>query len=196
MSRITSGVVGAHHAAFGAISRGLNGWLPGLAARMIFASVLLFYFWKSALTKVGEGPFGFLMPSDGAYIQILPQLVEQVGYDTSQIEFFPYGLIVLLGTWAEFVLPLLITVGLFTRLASAGFIGFIAVMTFVDITGHHVDATAIGAFFDAKPDSPIADQRLLWVFPLLYLVLRGAGVVSLDWLLARAWHRRPSAHYI
>jgi len=62
---------------------------------------------------------------------------------------------------------------------------FIAVMTYVDITAHQVDAQTIGAFFDRLPNAPIADQRLMWAFPLLYLVLRGPGVVSLDWIFGR-----------
>ena len=43
-----------------------------------------------------------------------------VGYDVSQISFFPYGLLVYLGTYAEFIFPVLILVGLFTRLSAAG----------------------------------------------------------------------------
>jgi len=61
-------------------------------------------------------------------------------------------------------------------------IGFIAVMTYVDITAHQVDAETIGAFFDRLPNAAISDQRLLWAFPLLYLVLRGPGAISLDWI--------------
>ncbi|AXS41867.1 DoxX family protein [Breoghania sp. L-A4] len=188
MGRITEFLIMLHAAVFGLVTRLASGWFLGLAARLMFSSVLLFYFWKSAATKVGSGALGFLSPSDGAYAQILPTVLEQAGYDTSQIAFLPYGLIVLLGTWAEFVLPLMILLGLFTRIASLSMMGFIAVMTYVDITGHHVEAQTIGAFFDAVQDSAISDQRLLWVFPLLYLVVRGPGRVSADWLLMRAYH--------
>ena len=45
-------------------------------ARFLFAAVLLFYYWNSALTKLGDGFLGFLFPSDGAYIQIFPKAVE------------------------------------------------------------------------------------------------------------------------
>ncbi len=190
MERIAEFLVMLHEAAFGLLERLAGGWFLGLAGRLIFSSVLLFYFWNSAVTKLGSGPLGFLVPSDGAYAQILPVVLEQAGYDTSQIAFFPYGLIVVLGTWAEFLLPLLILLGLFTRIASLGMIGFIAVMTYVDITGHHVETQTIGAFFDAVQNSAISDQRLLWVFPLLYLAIRGAGLVSVDWLLARTYRHR------
>ena len=189
MGRIVEFLVELHGAAFALLSRLCGGWFLGLAARAIFSSVLLFYFWNSAATKLGSGMFGFLMPSDGAYVQILPTLLEEVSYDTSQIVFFPYGLIVLLGTWAEFLLPALILIGLFTRISSLAFIGFIAVMTYVDITGHHVEAQTIGQFFDPVQNSAISDQRLLWIFPLLYLSLRGAGALSLDWVISRLYRR-------
>ena len=64
---------------------------------------------------------------------MLPSIAEAAGYDASKIAFFPWGIIVFMGTYAEFILPTLILVGLFTRLASVGMIGFIAVMTLVDV---------------------------------------------------------------
>jgi putative oxidoreductase len=177
-----SALINLYTGIFGALQRFLEDWFLGLAARLIFASVLLFYFLNSALTKVGSGIPGSFIPSTGAYAQILPKLTESVGYDVSQIAFFPYGLMVWAGTYAEFILPVLIVAGLFTRAAALGMIGFIAVMTYVDITAHAVDAEAIGAFFDRLNNAPIADQRLMWAFPLLYLVLRGPGAISLDWI--------------
>ncbi|SHM45287.1 DoxX family membrane protein [Roseibium suaedae] len=179
-------IVRLHGAVFGFADRMTRGWFLELAARFVFASVLLVYFFNSALTKVGPGLFGFLRPSDGAYAQILPTLMEQLSYDTSRIAFFPYGLIVLLGTWAEFVLPVLVVLGLFTRVASFGMIGFIIVMTFVDITGHGVDAETIGRMFDGNPSSLIADQRLMWIMILLVPALKGAGKISLDAMLVRS----------
>ncbi len=97
--------------------------IPTLA-RLTFAGVLLTYFWASAVTKVGEGPLGLLQPSDGAYIQIFPRAVEAAGYDFSQLGPFHWAVAVA-GTWAEILLPLLILVGLLTRLAGgpAGALG-------------------------------------------------------------------------
>lgn len=174
----------------GALERGTRSWLPGLVARLVFASVLLFFFYNSGLTKIGDGFLGFLLPSDGAYAQILPGVMEAAGYDKSQIPFFPYGAIVLAGTWAEFILPTFILLGLFTRLSSLGMIAFIAVMTYVDINGHHVGEATIGAFFDSNPSSIMADQRLLWCFPLLLLVLQGPGLISLDTLIGARMRKR------
>ena len=170
---------------FALVERAAGGWFLGLAARLTFASVLLGYFLNSALTKVGSGFPDMFIPGTGAYAQILPSITRAVSYDIDKISFFPWGLIVTMGTYAEFVLPVLIVLGLFTRLAALGMIGFIAVMSYVDIAFHGVDAETIGAPFDRVPDALISDQRLLWVFPLLYLLIRGAGAVSLDALLAR-----------
>ncbi len=174
-----------HDAVFGGVERALGAWFPGLAARLVFASVLYFYFLSSAKTKIGEGLAGFLTVSDGAYFQIVSPIVERYDFDPSQVPFFPWGLIVHLGTYAEFVLPALIVVGLLTRVAALGMIVFIAVQSYVDITVHGLEDKAIGAMFDRFPDAVIADQRLMWVFPLAYLVIRGAGAVSLDRLFSR-----------
>ena len=172
-----------HTSIFDGIAKALDGWFLGISARLIFSSVLFFFFINSAMTKVGDGLFGIFSPSVGAYAQIIPPIVEAVGYDTSQIAFFPWGLIVFMGTLAEFVLPVLILLGLATRLASVGFIGFIAVMSFVDINFHGVDAATIGQMFDRIHNAEILDQRLLWLFPLLFLIIKGPGKLSLDYAL-------------
>lgn len=153
--------------------------LPTLA-RLVFAGVLLGYFWASALTKFD----GILVPSTGAYAQIYPRAFEAVGYDASQFGLFQY-LVVLLGGWAEFVLPLLVTLGLLTRLAALGMIGFVVVQSLTDIHGHLVDAATIGTWFDRASDALIVDQRAFWMLILLVLVLKGAGPLSLDALLRR-----------
>jgi putative oxidoreductase len=63
---------------------------------------------------------------------------------------------------------------------------FIAVHSFVDITVHKVGAETIGTLIDRFPDGLIADQRLLWLVPLLVIVLKGPGLLSVDAILARA----------
>lgn len=180
-----------HQSFFDTLSKALDGWFLGLSARLIFSSVLFFYFLNSAMTKVGDGLFGIFSPSVGAYAQILPPIVEAVEYDISQVAFFPWGLIVIAGTIAEFVLPVLILLGLGTRLASIGFIGFIAVMTFVDINFHGVEAETIGNFFDRIHNSEISDLRLMWLFPLLTLIVTGPGKISLDYLLGKKLAAKP-----
>ena len=158
--------------------------LPTLA-RFAFAAVLLGYFWNSGLTKLGDGIFGFLTPSSGAYIQIFPRTMEAAGYDTSQLGLFHWAVVVA-GTAAEFVLPLLIVVGLMTRLAALGMIGFVVVQSLTDLYGHGGIAHdgTLGAWFDRMPDALILDQRAFWVLTLLVLVFHGAGRLSLDRLVA------------
>ena len=107
-----------HDLVFSTLSRAAGTWFTGLFFRLAFSSVLLMYFLNSAKTKIGSGFPDFLIPGSGAYMQILPTITEAAGYDTDAIAFIPYGLIVTLGTYAEFIFPVLILVGLFTRAAS------------------------------------------------------------------------------
>lgn len=153
-------------------------WILTTLARFAFAAVLLRFFWASASTKLD----GLFTLSIGAYAQILPKKFESLGYDPSQLSFLD-TLIVLAGTYGEFILPLLIVVGLLTRLASVGMIGFIVVMSIVDVTGHGVDAATFGAWFDRDSGSLILDQRLLWATLFVTLFLKGAGPISVDRVL-------------
>jgi putative oxidoreductase len=157
-----------------------------ILARLVFAGVLLVYYWNSGLTKLGDGIFGFLQPSSGAYVQIFPKAMEAAGYDTSQLTIFHWA-VVTGGTIAEFVLPILIVIGLFTRLAAFGMIGFIVVQSLTDLYGHGGIAHegTLGAWFDRMSDALILDQRAFWVLCLLILVLKGAGALSVDRLIFR-----------
>ena len=161
-------------------------WLLPTLARFLFAAIFFMYYWVSGLTKLGDGILGFLSPSVGAYAQIFPRAMEAAGYDASQLSLF-HTLVVMAGTWAEFILPVLIVLGLLTRLAALGMIGFVIMQTLTDLYGHGAigEAATVGAWFDKAPDSIIMDQRALWVFLLLVLVFKGAGKLSLDQLLKR-----------
>lgn len=177
-------LVSIHNTVFSLVERAGN-WLMPLAARLVFASTLLLYYWNSGLTKLGDGILGLFSPSIGAYSQIFPKQLEAVGYDVSQFGLFQ-KLVVLAGTYAEFILPLLIVIGLATRLAALGMIGFVVVQSLTDVIGHGAtDAKTLGALFDRFPDAVILDQRLFWMFLLAYLVVRGAGALSVDALLCR-----------
>ena len=158
-------------------------------ARLLFGVTLLAFFWKSALTKLGDGLTGFWSPSAGAYAQIFPLKFESVTYDTSAMSFFDWS-VVFLGTYAEFVLPVLIVIGLLTRLSAVGMIIFIIVMSVVDVTGHGVE---IGSLLDGSPSSLIPDQRLFWIFPLVVVLLQGPGRFSLDHLCLENKRRRKKA---
>lgn len=183
-------LVSLHTAAFEMIETA-GSWLLPMAARFVFAATLLMYFWVSGVTKLGDGILGLFSPSIGAYSQIFPKQLEAVGYDVSQLGVF-HWLVVMAGTWAEFILPLLIIIGLFTRLAALGMIGFVVVQSLTDIYGHNgTDIKTLGAWFDRFPDGVILDQRLFWVFLLSLLVVKGAGAVSVDALLRKA-HPTPA----
>ncbi|WP_322097188.1 hypothetical protein [Pelagibius sp. Alg239-R121] len=68
-------------------------------------------------------------------------------------------------------------------------IGFVAVQSFVDIVFHGADEKTVGALFDRFSDAVILDQRSLWLFLLVYLVIRGPGLLSLD----HFWSSTPAA---
>lgn len=174
-----------HDRAFAPLERA--DWLLPTLARLVFAAVLLGYFWASGLTKIGDGLTGIFQPSLGAYAQIFPRAMEAAGYDISQFGLW-HKLVVLAGTWAEFILPLLIVLGLMTRLAALGMIGFVIVQTLTDLVGHGAlsQPATLGAWFDRAADAPILDQRALWFVPLMVLVIKGAGALSLDRILTRA----------
>jgi putative oxidoreductase len=96
---------------------------------------------------------------------------------------------VLFGTWAEFILPALVVLGLFTRIAALGMIGFVIVQTWVDIMGHGVGSRDHRRMVQQHPGDAIVDQRAFWIFLLLVLVLRGAGPLSLDAILVSRRYR-------
>lgn len=147
-------------------------WLLPTLARLVFVAVLFGYFWASALTKF-DGPFS---PSMGSYAQIFPKAFEAVGYDPSGLSLW-HSLVVLAGGYAEFVLPVLIVLGLLTRLAALGMMGFVLVQSLTDIMGHGASA---GAWFDRASDALILDQRALWFLLLAVLLCKGAGPLSAD----------------
>ncbi|WP_299729934.1 DoxX family protein [uncultured Tateyamaria sp.] len=168
-----------HTALFAPLERA--DWILPTLARFLFAAILAAYFWVSGLTKVGEGLFGVFQPSLGAYAQVFPKVMESVGYDITQLGVYHWA-VVTAGTLAEFILPVLIIIGLMTRLASLGMIAFIVVQSLTDLNGHDKwgDGLVLGAWFDAPSNSLIMDQRALWMFLLLLLVIKGAGPLSFD----------------
>ncbi len=180
-----STLITLHHAIFSRLDRA-GDWLLPTLARYVFASTLFLYFWNSALTKVGDGLFGLFQPTVGAYAQIFPKQMEAVVYDVSQLGFYHWA-VVTGGTIAEFILPVLIVIGLMTRLSSIAMIGFVVVQSLTDLYGHGgiEHSETLGAMFDRIADSVILDQRMLWTFVLIVLVVKGAGPLSVDRILTR-----------
>lgn len=168
-----TGLITLHNGIFDKLDRHAALIVPTLA-RLVFAAVLLVYYWNSAQLKIDGSIFS---PSAGAFGQMFPKAAEAVLYDVTQLTLFQ-RLVIFAGTVAEFVLPALIVLGLLTRLGAIAMIGFVAVQTIVDVTGHGV---TLGALFNNAPD--LIDQRTLIVFLLLVMVIKGAGPLSLDRLL-------------
>ena len=162
------------------IAEGLtDGWFVGLLARFVFAAVLFQYFWQSAMTKFDGGPFSI---SEGAYYQMVPEsAIDAVDWDIAALPFH-YDLMVYVGSYGEVILPLLIILGLFTRIAAVGMIIFTIVLSYVDVAVHEIEA---GAWFDKASDAMVYDQRSFWIFLFLVLAFKGAGYVSIDHILKR-----------
>ena len=81
----------------------------------------------------------------------------------------------------------LIVIGLLTRFAALGMIGFVVVQSLTDLYGHGgiAHAETLGAWFDGLPTGAILDQRAFWMVVFVTLVLKGAGPLSVDRLLRR-----------
>lgn len=151
-----------------------SGWLTPTLARAVFIAVLFFYYWNSATLKIDGSIFS---PSAGAFGQIFPKAAEAVLYDVTQMTFFQ-RIVIFFGTVAEFVLPVLLLVGLLTRPAALAMIGFIWVQTLTDVVGHNI---ALGSLFDNA--ITLMDQRVMWTFLMLVIIINGAGPISLDRVL-------------
>ena len=171
-----------------------NDQILPLLARFVFAATLLGYFWASAKTKLGDGIGGLFSPSVGAYAQIFPKQFEAVGYDASQFGLFQW-LVVIAGTYAEFILPPLIAIGLLARPAALGMIGFVVVQSLTDLYGHGgiAHAETLGAWFDRASDSAILDQRAYWMLALITIAIKGAGALSVDQLIAKRAQISPKS---
>lgn len=189
MSALITGLMRQHNRFFDGLGRATNGWFTGFAARFAFTSVLFLYYMNSAIGKLGEGFFGFLHPNVGAYVSILPPIMEKYNYDVSAIPFFPWHIIVYAGTWTEILLPIFILIGLFSRLSAIAMIGFIVVQTYVDIAFLGLEGKYIGAMFDRFQDAVVWDQRFLWCFVLIIIIVHGPGKLSLDYVLSKRFSK-------
>lgn len=122
-------------------------WLLGLTVRFGIASV----FFLSGRTKVD----GVLHITDGTYYLFAEEY---------RVPLIPSNLAAHMATYAEHLFPILLVLGLLTRVSALGLLG----MTLVIQTFVYPGAWA---------------THLTWAGLLLYLVRYGAGPVSLDRLL-------------
>ena len=115
-----------------------------LCARVALAAI----FFMSGRTKVE----GFLTVTDGAYALFR---------DEYKVPLLPPEFAAHMATYAEHFFPVLLVLGLFTRLSALALLGMTTVIQ-------------VFVYPDAWP------THLSWATLALYLVARGAGPVSLD----------------
>jgi putative oxidoreductase len=143
-----TGLRGAWNRAADTLSGLVGHTLLALVARLAIAAV----FFLSGRTKVD----GVLTLTDGTYTLFR---------DEYKVPLLPPELAAHLAAYAEHLFPILLVLGLFTRLSALALLGMTAVIQcFV--------------YPDAWP------THLTWAGLLLYLIGRGAGPVSFDRLFA------------
>jgi putative oxidoreductase len=126
--------------------------LPALLLRLGVPLV----FWRAAQSKLASWDTTLLLFREEYRVPLLP--AELAAY---------------LATAVEVVGPVLLVLGLATRLGAAAMLAMVVVIQ-------------LFVYPQSYPD------HLLWAGPLLYLVLRGPGVLSLDHLIRRYFERGPT----
>ena len=119
-------------------------WLLAFAARVAIAAI----FFLSGRTKVD----GLLTISDTAYLLFREEY---------KVPLLPPEVAAHMAAYAEHLFPILLVLGLFTRLSALALLGMTAVIQFF-------------VYPDAWP------THLSWAALMLYLIGRGAGPLSLD----------------
>jgi putative oxidoreductase len=148
--------------------------IPDDAIALLGRFSLAAIFWKSGQTKVqgfaldivsGDFQLGWPRLSDSAVALFREEY---------RLPLLSPELAALMGATAEHVFPLLLLVGLATRLSALALLGMTATIQFL-------------VYPDAYP------THGAWAAVLLFLMARGPGRVSLDHLLARRSLTRPQS---
>lgn len=140
---------------------GLSGPVAESIALVFVRLALAGIFWMSGRTKVEEGTL--LSVSENAIYQFSEE-------PFSNVPLLPSDMAAYLTTYAEHILPILLVLGLFTRLSSLALLGMTLVIQFF-------------VFPEAW-----WQVHILWVALAMVLIVRGGGVLTLDRLLVG---RRP-----
>ena len=138
------GLRGAWNRVAGLLTNLVSHGLLALAARVAVGAI----FFLSGRTKVD----GFLTVNDSAYTLFR---------EDYKVPLLPPEIAAHMAAYAEHLLPILLILGLFTRLSALALLGMTAVIQ-------------IFVYPDAWP------THLSWAALMLYLAARGAGPVSLD----------------
>ena len=141
--------------------------LIALLGRFSIAAV----FWKSGQTKVEGFAIDLI---EGQFTLGVPHLSESaiaLFQDEYKLPLLAPGIAASLAALAEHALPVLILLGLGTRFSALGLLAMTLVIQLFVYPG-------------AYPTHGV------WATVLLYLIAKGPGVISVDYLLARVYRRR------
>lgn len=152
-------LVGAITSGYGAVVGRIGGRVPEGAALLLTRLALGGVFWRSGQTKVEER----------TWFQLTDTTRELFRTEYAGVP-LPPDLAAVLANAAEHILPVLLLLGLFTRLSALGLLGMTAVIqVFV------------------YPDAWWPEHSL-WAAMALVLIVRGSGLFGLDSVLAqRPW---------
>jgi len=123
--------------------------VPVAVPQLFFRAGMGLVFWRSAQSKLASWDTTILLFQEEYKVPVLPP--EIAAY---------------LATTVELTTPILLLLGLATRLGAAAMLGMTLVIQFLVYPQNYPD-------------------HLLWAGPLLYLILRGPGSLSLDHLIRR-----------
>jgi putative oxidoreductase len=135
----------------------LTGLIPASVALLFVRLALAGVFWFSGRTKVEEGTL--LTIKETTLFQFADAPFNNVP--------LPPDLAAHMSLYAEFLVPILLVLGLFTRFSALALLGMTLVIQFF-------------VFPEAW-----WQVHILWVAMALTLITRGAGILSLDHLLSR-----------
>jgi putative oxidoreductase len=141
-------VLQAVRAPFGAVGSAAQRALPDTLLALVARFGVAAIFWQSGRTKVE----GLLTLKSSTYTLFAEEY---------RVPLLPTDLAAHLATYAEHLFPILLVLGLFTRLSALALLGMTAVIQ-------------IFVYPDAWP------THLSWAALLLFLVARGGGAASLD----------------
>jgi putative oxidoreductase len=146
---------------------GLFSAIPHAAIALLARFAIAGVFWKSGQTKVQGFQFD---PIAGVFEFGWPRFADSTLFlfeEEYKLPLLPTELAAWLGTAAEHVFPVLILIGLATRLSAFALLGMtIVIQVFVYPGAYPTHAT--------------------WAAVLLFLMWRGAGTLSIDHLIARS----------
>jgi putative oxidoreductase len=149
----------------------LPDWLIALFARISLASI----FWASGQTKVvSTTAFSILGREIGVPVHFPPHLhplTSVLFAEEYKVPLLPPDLAAWMAALGEMVIPILLVLGLATRLSALGLLGMtlvIQVFVYPNLWSDH----------------------MLWAAGLLFLIAKGPGWLSLDCLVARRVWRR------